>query len=113
MNFEKYKNTLEYPVSKPKPPKQLLSSDPDLVKLYVREIKDYEARMRDYERSMEAYHNRERKIHDQFKQDMFEELGVTDNPKKDLLFSKAWEMGHSYGFSEVFHYAEELVDLIK
>ena len=44
---------------------------------------------------------------------MFEELDIADNPKRDLLFNKAWELGHSYGLSEVYHYADELVCLIK
>lgn len=50
---------------------------------------------------------------DQFKNDLFEELSITDNPKRELLFQKAWELGHSSGYSEVYLYACDLVDLIR
>lgn len=49
----------------------------------------------------------------QFKEDLFEELEIQDNPKRELLYQKAYEMGHSYGFSEIYCYACELVELIK
>ena len=39
--------------------------------------------------------------------------GVSNNPKKELLFSKAYELGHSFGNCDIKSYYEELVDLIK
>lgn len=54
----------------------------------------------------------EQRLHEQFKEDLLEELGVTDNPKADLLFAKAWESGHSGGYYEVYNVALDLVDLI-
>lgn len=48
-----------------------------------------------------------------FKNDLFEELEIQDNPKRELLYQKAYELGHSYGCSEVFYYAKELAELIK
>lgn len=49
----------------------------------------------------------------QFKEDLFEELEIKDNPKRELLYSKAYSLGHSYGCSEIYYYACELVELIK
>lgn len=39
--------------------------------------------------------------------------GVVGNPKADLLWSKAWELGHANGLSEVECYYDDLVELIK
>ena len=50
---------------------------------------------------------------EEFKKDLFEDLGIEFNPKRDKLYSLAWEKGHSSGFSEVYNYACELVDLIQ
>lgn len=58
------------------------------------------------------YREEESRLMKQFKQDMFEELGIENNPKREILFRIAWEYGHSYGLHEVFSYAEELVELI-
>ena len=49
----------------------------------------------------------------QFKSDLFNDLEIVGNPKAELLWSKAWELGHSSGYHEVYSYASDLVDLIK
>jgi hypothetical protein len=41
------------------------------------------------------------------------DLGIENNPKADLMLSKAWERGHSYGFNEVYINALDLVELIR
>jgi hypothetical protein len=48
----------------------------------------------------------------QFRLDLFEDLGISDHPMRDKLYSKAWEDGHSAGLSEVYNVASDLVDLI-
>ena len=48
-----------------------------------------------------------------FSTDVFEALGISDNPKKWDVFNLAWEYGHSYGYSEVWNYLMDLADLIK
>lgn len=42
-----------------------------------------------------------------------EEHGMAFHPKRDLLWSKAWEHGHACGLSDVQNWYEELVDLVK
>lgn len=51
-------------------------------------------------------------IHEEFKNDLFEEFGVANNPKREKAYSFAWEHGHSNGYEEVYHYFSEIVDLI-
>ena len=38
---------------------------------------------------------------------------LLDHPKRDLLFAKAWDLGHGRGDSEVEFYYSELIDLVK
>ena len=59
-----------------------------------------------------AYYEQQNALEDKFKADLFDDLGITDNPKANLLYAKAWEFGHSSGYSEVYSYACDLVDLI-
>lgn len=51
-------------------------------------------------------------LKEQFKADLFEDLGIVGNPKADVLFRLAWELGHLSGYSEVYYYASDLVELI-
>lgn len=41
------------------------------------------------------------------------ENGVVNHPKRDLLWAKAWEHGHSAGLSEVEIWYDDLVELLK
>lgn len=50
----------------------------------------------------------------EFRKDLLEELGVpADHPKADLLWTMAWDRGHSSGLYAVRNEAIELVELIK
>jgi hypothetical protein len=60
-----------------------------------------------------AYKEEDKRICNQFKQDLFKEFDVKDNPKADLCFSKAWEVGHAWGYGEVYNHFQDLVELIK
>lgn len=66
-----------------------------------------------YRAATQAYGAETARLTEQFKQDLFVELGIVGNPKADKLYSIAWAHGHSAGFSEVLSYAWDLVDLIK
>lgn len=44
--------------------------------------------------------------------DVFEYYDVTDNPKAQKAWDKAWEHGHSAGHGEVISYFHDFVDLI-
>lgn len=52
------------------------------------------------------------KIVEEFRQDLFAELGIADNPRREKLYSLAYERGHAHGFEEVFSQAQSLVELI-
>jgi hypothetical protein len=47
-----------------------------------------------------------------FRRDLEAYHGTTDNPKKDRLWSIAWDQGHSSGLGEVASYYDDMVDLI-
>lgn len=67
----------------------------------------------EYLKHLDDYNKENQKMFYNFKNDMFQEYGVEDNPKVELLFNKCWDLGHSNGFSDVYYYFSELVDLIK
>lgn len=59
------------------------------------------------------YHNSLQTIKDKFRDDLFIDLGIESNPKRELFFSIVWEHSHSGGYSEVSAFAEDMVVLIK
>ncbi len=47
------------------------------------------------------------------KADLEAENGVVGHPKANLLWSLAWEHGHSSGYSDVVNYYDNFVELLK
>ncbi len=112
MNFDYYKNTMPYP-SKPNKPHLNISHTSQDVQQYAFALKQWESEMEIYRKEVDAYHKTDADLYVKFMQDMFNELDIAKNPKRDRLFSIAWDLGHSAGYSEVYNYASELVDLIR
>ena len=77
----------------------------------VHEVKVFEEEL--YRKAMADYTDEACKRQNAFRQDLLEELGITNHPKAELLISKAWELGHSSGYNEVVNWAWDLVDLIR
>lgn len=61
----------------------------------------------------EAYRAEEARLNAEFRTDLESAYETASSPKKDLLFAKAWELGHSAGFAEVAGYYGDLVELIR
>lgn len=60
-----------------------------------------------------AYHEEERRLMEEFKKDLFADLGIVGNQKAEQLYSIAWAEGHANGFHSVYYYADLMVSLIK
>lgn len=57
------------------------------------------------------YHEEQQRLFELFKQDLFKDLGIENNPKREMLFDKACSVS-SDSFSDIYNNARELVDLI-
>lgn len=65
-----------------------------------------------YKEHLKQYSEEKANLLKEFKQDLFEELGITHHPKREKLFEKAWENSRSEGLYQVIVEAESLADLI-
>jgi hypothetical protein len=75
----------------------------------IQEVLDEEG----YKAHQKEYREEEQKLHEEFVNDLFEDYGVTDNPKRFKCFQLAWEQGHAYGLEEVYNKFDDLVELIQ
>ena len=62
---------------------------------------------------MKAWRVQERVQSEELENHLAKQCGVENHPRRGLLWSKAWEYGHSNGFSEVEWYYRDLVELMK
>lgn len=61
----------------------------------------------------QAYNKESWRLGEQFELDLATEHGVLKHPKRKLLYMKAYEAGHSSGYSEIEICYVDMVDLIK
>jgi len=118
LNKGHYKSKLPYPERIVREPKlgDLKGKSPEvqiqMMKNHEKALLEYPARLETYQAEIKAYREDEGRLREEFKQDLFEELGITQNPKREALWSKAWGEGHHAGLGEVLSEASDLVDLI-
>ena len=111
MNFEKYKNKMPYPCRSMKPRIPYSEKPKDFIE-YAKKLEQWGVDFKKQKKAMLEYKKEEARLLEIFKNDAFEYLGISDNPKRELLYSKAWEEGHSSGLREVFEWMEDLSELI-
>lgn len=75
----------------------------------IQEVLNEEA----YRTKSKKYGEEVHKLHDEFMNDLFEDFGVQDNPKRHKAFELAYDRGHANGYSEVYNEFDELVELIR
>jgi hypothetical protein len=108
MDFSKYENKVPYPKKPSKP--RLSSSTPSIseIKQYQNDIDDFEVKEIAYKSSFQAYQDENVRLKNLFKQDLFDELGISNHPKKEEIFEYAKENGS--GLDSVFAKANEIVE---
>jgi hypothetical protein len=60
----------------------------------------------------EAWAKEEGRLSQLFFDDMAEDLGYTNHPKRSKFETICWQKGHSSGYSEVYNVALDFIDLI-
>jgi flagellar biosynthesis/type III secretory pathway protein FliH len=111
-----YKGSLPYPGDVKKP--AILSrrvdelTDEEIAELPTIRA-EYQKAQAEARKGLDAYHEEQNRLYTQFREDIAEFYKMTDHPKKDKVFAKAWEDGHSSGFEEVHNHYAELVQLVR
>lgn len=109
-NFNDYKTKLPWLISPLCPSRKTFLSSKEYVEY---EEVMYPKLLEEYRSAKQAYKEDEARLIEQFKEDLYKDLGISDHPKRHKLFQKAWENDHSYGFEAVYNEALDLVELIK
>jgi hypothetical protein len=80
----------------------------------IRQAREHEAEQKRLKSGhRQKYHEDRARLEEQFAADLAEEHGLVGHPKEKLLYSLAYERGHSGGFRDVAGQYEEMADLLK
>jgi formylmethanofuran dehydrogenase subunit E len=79
---------------------------------YDSKIQVLEIAIKEIQSDKTKYYEETERLFQLFKKDLFEYYSVEDNPKRELLYDKAKEMG-SVSFYETNSYFSDLVELIE
>jgi len=110
-----YKNELPYP-ERPREPYLLKKVVKTLTDDEIFSLPQVRAKFEEdkaaYEEARRVYRAEEERLLAKFKADALEEVGLKDHPKADIAWAKAWEHGHSSGFSEIYYWLDEFAEVI-
>ena len=106
-----YNNTMEYPKA-PAKPVLVKNATPTEIRAYADAIELYDAAYDVYKSARIAYSAETTAKHNQFRSDLETEYRTTGHPKANLLWTMAWDEGHSSGLNEVFNWYDRLSDLV-
>lgn len=67
----------------------------------------------EYKKARDASSQRSAQVENEFEQWLFNELGISDNPKRHKLYSIVYDNAHYAGFEAMYNEAMDLVELIK
>lgn len=115
LKTDAYTSKLPYP-SKPFKPAVFNKRASDLTSAELTSMvavrQQYETELDAYKEGVAAWREDSSRLAAEFRADLEHQYGMVGHPKADMLYSKAYELGHSAGFSDVHHYYSDLVDLV-
>jgi hypothetical protein len=93
------------------PPRLEDDATPQEIRIYADRMEAYQAIKASRLAAVKLYNKRKADLEEEFKNDALEHVGLANHPKKDKIYSYAWEQGHAYGFEEVLSTLNELSHL--
>lgn len=123
MNFDKYKNKLEYPRASTFSVTYFYKGG-QVVNTLRNDVYDHDVNADDYatqetvtdndalKTARKAYSEETAALMEQFKNDLFFDNSLQRNDFTEKLYAIAWDKGHSNGLSEVVSEFEDLVVLV-
>lgn len=109
MKAGRYENTVEYPTRSHKP-KLVSGATPAQIREYADAVEKWEA---NYDAKKTAYYAEQHARQALLKRDLEEEYGLTNHPKADMVWGKAWEHGHSGGYNDVATWYSEFAEVVQ
>jgi len=107
-----YQNRDTYP-SRPRKPLLARDATPAQLRAYADQLENYDHMIKEHLNQVASYHARSAVLENQFRDDLESFYHMKGHDKADLLYSKAWHMGHSGGLTEVANYYSDLIELVK
>lgn len=106
-----YRNPAAFPKAPARPVLNALAT-PSQVRDFALKLEAYDEEMKLYREQQAVYHARSAALEAEFRHDLEVEYHMVGHAKADLLYGKAWQMGHSGGLHEVAVYYADLVELV-
>jgi hypothetical protein len=64
-----------------------------------------------YNAHVKHYQEEQKRLEDEFREDLILKYNMADHPKANKIFNKAWDLGCSGGLEEVEYYFRDLIEL--
>lgn len=111
-----YKPKSEYPSTpKPSPLMKLTASQMTNEQLAsIPKLRaEYEEAVKKAEEQRGIYRKEDGRLQNEFEENCAAAFGMTNHPSRSRVWGKAWDRGHSSGYSEILIYYDEYADFVR
>ena len=112
LEAQAYRNPEPYPQA-PLKPRLNVKGSADEMRVYADALDVHDELMKVYREMLVAYNVRSVALEAEFRRDLDAHYDMVGHPKADLLYGKAYQMGHAGGMQEVANYYSDLVELVR
>jgi hypothetical protein len=106
-----YRNRQPYP-ERPRKPSFSHMSNAGEMRAYADSLEQYDGQLKLWRADVAAWNARSAALEAEFQHDLEVEYHMVGHHKAELLYGKAWQMGHSSGLHEVANCYANLVELV-
>lgn len=64
-----------------------------------------------YNAHLKHYQEENLRLQDEFRRDLIEKYGMTNHPKANAIFDRAWDIGCSSGLESIEYYFQDILNL--
>lgn len=76
-------------------------------------IEEKDLDIKSYNAHLKRYTEEQVRLQNEFRHDLIEKYNMSDHPKANKIFDKAWDMGCSLGYDAIEEYFHDFVELFK
>lgn len=113
ISLGEYKSKLEYPAKVNKPQMPGFNQTAAVAREYADKLEAWENNAEEIKRLQAAFRADQNHLEQVvFKADLEAAYDLTDHPRKEKVWAKAWEHGHGNGLSEVLYWYDEFAEVL-
>ncbi len=112
MNYDDYKNKMDYPNRPLSPPRLSAKATPEDYRRHANLLEIYNIEKEKYKEKMAEFQKEDWRLREKFKHDALEDTGLLGHPKAEKVWKFVTDHFGGHGLPDICFYLGEVADLV-